>query len=41
VRGSRGNRVAVGTEHRVRDTIILIVLVAAPSVGILLLGFTK
>jgi hypothetical protein len=41
VRGSRGSRVAVGTEHRVRDTIILIAIVATPSIGIVLLGLAK
>jgi hypothetical protein len=41
VRGNGGNKVAVGTERRVRDTVILIVLVASPSVGILLLGLAK
>jgi hypothetical protein len=41
VRGNAGNRAAVGTEHRLRDTIILIALVATPSIGILLLGLTK
>ena len=41
VRGNAGNRPAVGTEGRVRDTIILIVLVASPSVGIVLLGLAK
>ncbi len=41
VRGNGGNRVAVGTERRVRDTIILIALVASPSIGILLLGLAK
>ena len=41
VRGNAGNRAAVGTERRVRDTILLIVLVASPSVGILLLGLAK
>jgi hypothetical protein len=41
VRGSRGSRVAVGTEHRVRDTVILIVLVATPSVAIVLLGLAR
>jgi hypothetical protein len=41
VRGSQGNRYAVGTEHRLRDTLILIAIVATPSVGILLLGLAK
>jgi hypothetical protein len=41
VRGNAGNRAAVGTERRVRDTVILIVLVASPSIGIVLLGLAK
>ena len=41
VRGSRGNRVAVGNEHRLRDTLILIAIVATPSVGIVLIGLTR
>ncbi len=41
VRGNAGNRAAVGTDRRVRDTILLIVLVASPSVGIVLLGLAK
>ena len=41
VRGSQGNRYAVGAEHRVRDTLILIAVVATPSIGILLLGLAK
>jgi hypothetical protein len=41
--GSRdvGRRSSVGTEHRLRDAMILIVIVATPSVGILLLGLAK
>ena len=41
MRGNAGNRAVVGSERRVRDTVILIVLVASPSVGILLLGLAK
>ena len=41
VRGNGGNRVAAGTEHRLRDTLILITLVASPSLGILLLGLAR
>jgi hypothetical protein len=41
VRGSRDSRVAVGTERRLRDTLILIAIVATPSIGIVLLGLTK
>jgi hypothetical protein len=41
VRGNAGDRAAVSTERRIRDTILLIVLVASPSVGILLLGLAK
>jgi hypothetical protein len=40
VRGNAG-RTPVGVEHRVRDTVILIVLVASPSIGILLLGLAR
>jgi hypothetical protein len=41
VRGSRDSRVAVGSERRLRDTLILIAIVATPSVGIVLLGLAK
>lgn len=41
VRGSRGSRVAAGNEHRVRDTLVLIAIVATPSIGILLLGLAR
>jgi hypothetical protein len=32
---------AVGPERRVRDTLILIAIVATPSIGIVLLGLAK
>jgi hypothetical protein len=41
VRGNTGSRSAVGTEHRFRDAMILVVIVATPSIGILLLGLAK